>query len=126
MGSLTRAELVRRGIGAGFGLAVLGGVSRGGLELLETAAAARRKPPVHAFVTRPDLRPPVVTVVSRARGTADGYLFLAPASGPGQRGGLILDDAGEPVYFHPSKPRTVMDFRPGVLRGQPVLTWWEG
>jgi hypothetical protein len=125
MESLTRAELVRRGIGGGVGLALLGALPRRGLGLLETAAAATR-PTVHGFVTRPDLRPPVVTVASRARGTAAGYLFLAPASGPGERGALILDDRGEPVYFRPTKPRTVMDFRAGVLRGQPVLTWWEG
>jgi Arylsulfotransferase (ASST) len=123
MEGLTRAELVRLGVGGG--VALLGLHSGRGLQLLETAAAAR-KPPVHGFVTRPDLHPPVIDVVSPARGTADGYLFLAPASGPGQRGGLIVDDTGEPVYLHPTWPRTMMDFRPGVLRGKPVLTWWEG
>ena len=42
------------------------------------------------------------------------------------RGGLIADDRGDPVYFHPAKPKTVMDFRAGTLRGKPVLSWWEG
>jgi hypothetical protein len=121
---LTRAELVRRGVGGGVGLALLGGPGRG-LQLLESAAAARR-PDVHGFVTRPDLRPPVVTVVSPARGTANGYLFLAPSSGPGMRGSLIADDRGDPVYFRPATPRTVMDFRVGTLHGSPVLSWWEG
>jgi hypothetical protein len=68
----------------------------------------------------------VITVASEARGTAEGHLFLAPSSGPGMRGCLIADDRGDPVFFHPTKPRTVMDFRPGQLRGKPVLTWWEG
>jgi hypothetical protein len=122
---LTRADLLRRGIGGGVGFALLGGLPGRGLQLLESADAARR-PDVHGFITRPDLRPPVIDVVSPARGTADGRLFLAPSSGPGARGGLIADDRGQPVYFHPTTPNTVMDFRPGLLRGKPVLTWWEG
>jgi hypothetical protein len=119
MSGLTRAELIRQGVGAGASLVLLG-------RLQARAAAVVKGRTVRGFVTRPDLRPPVVDVVSPARGTADGYVFLAPASGPGQRGGLIVDDAGEPVYCHPSWPRTTMDFRPGLLRGKPVLTWWEG
>lgn len=122
---LTRAALVRRGLVGGAGLALLGGVPARGLELLDAPAAGRRAD-VHGFVTRPDLRPPEITVVSANGGTADGYLFLAPASGPGMRGGLIADDHGDPVYFHPTAPKTVMDFRPGELRGAPVLSWWEG
>ena len=125
MGGLTRTDLLRRGIGGGVGLALLGGLPGRGLQLLDRAEAARR-PDVHGFVTRPDLRPPVITVVSPARGTGDGSLFLAPSSGPGMRGGLIADDRGDPVYFRPATPRTVMDFRAGMLRGRPVLSWWEG
>jgi hypothetical protein len=122
--SLTRSELVRRGVGGAVGLALFGEIPRRVLPLHE--AAASTKSVVHGFVTRPDLRPPVVTVVSRRGETGDGHLFLAPSSGPGQRGALIVDDTGEPVYFHPTAPKTVMDFRPGLLRGAPVLTWWEG
>ena len=125
MGGLTRADLLRRGIGGGVGVALFGGLPVRGLQLLESAEAARRLG-VHGFVTRPDLRPPVITIASPARGTADGYLFLAPSSGPGMRGGLIADDRGDPVYFRPATPRTVMDFRAGMLRGKPVLSWWEG
>jgi hypothetical protein len=51
MEGLTRAELVRLGVGGG--VALLGLHSGRGLQLLATAAAAR-KPPVHGFVTRPD------------------------------------------------------------------------
>ena len=81
---------------------------------------------VHSFVSRPDLRPPVVDVLTRRSGTADGYIFLAPSSGPGRRGGMIIDGTGEPVFFHTTYPRTTMDFRPGIFKGAPVLTWWEG
>jgi hypothetical protein len=58
--------------------------------------------------------------------TADGYVFMAPSSGPGQRGVMILDHAGDIVWFHPTTPNTAMNFRPGRLHGKPVLTWWEG
>jgi hypothetical protein len=77
------------------------------------------------FRSRPDLAPPTVTVLQRAANTAPGYLFLAPSSGPGQRGVLMLDDAGEVVWFRPTSPRTAMNFRAAALHGEPVLTWWE-
>lgn len=67
-----------------------------------------------------------MTVVRASTATADGHVFLAPSSGPGQRGVLILDNDGEPVWFHPTAPRTAMDFRVGIYKGKPVLTWWEG
>jgi arylsulfotransferase ASST len=100
----TRAELLARG--AAFAL-VASGVF----------------PP--RFRSRPDLAPPVVRVLQPAVRTAPGYLFLAPSAGPGQRGVLILDDAGEVVWFRPTSPRTAMNFRAATLHGEPVLTWWE-
>jgi hypothetical protein len=68
----------------------------------------------------------VIDVRRPPDGTGGGYLFLAPTSGPGLRGALILDDAGEVVWFHKTYPRSTMDFKPGHYRGRPVLTWWEG
>jgi hypothetical protein len=67
-----------------------------------------------------------VTLVRRPSQTAEGLLFLAPSSGPGQRGALIFDDRGGVVWFRPSTPDTTMDFRAGFYKGKPVLTWWEG
>jgi hypothetical protein len=67
-----------------------------------------------------------VSVLQRARGAAPGLVFLAPSSGPGQRGSLIFDDAGEPVWFRPVAHKTVTDFKVQQLHGRPVLTWWEG
>ena len=90
-------------------------------------AASGRAPSgrVQRFRSRPDLQPPEVTILHRAGATAPGLLFLAPSSGPGQRGVLILDDAGEVVWFRPTSPRTAMNFRAATFRGEPVLTWWE-
>jgi hypothetical protein len=78
------------------------------------------------FYSRPDLTPPTVTLARRAGSVADGFLFLAPSSGPGRRGTLIVDAVGEPVWFHPTTPVTAMNLRAAVYKGAPVLTWWEG
>ena len=88
--------------------------------------AAAAAPRVQRFVSRPDLVPPVVTVLHPAQETAPGLVFIAPSSGPGQRGVAILDNHGEIVWFHPTTPNTAMNFRAGSYRGKPVLTWWEG
>ena len=82
--------------------------------------------PARRFVSRRDLRPPRLTIRHPAQGAAEGHLFIAPSSGPGQRGVLIFDNDGEPVWFHPTTPVTATDFRASTLRGKPVLTWWEG
>jgi hypothetical protein len=100
-----------------------GGAGYAGRILLEGASAGLGAP-VQRFVSRPDLSPPAISVRTRAGGTAPGHLFLAPSSGPGQRGVMILDDAGELVWFH----RTglpAMNLRVAVFRGKPVLTWWQ-
>ena len=116
----TRAEFARKAIGGGAGLFVLGSLDAGAL------AAVFDRSEVRSFVTRPDLRPPIVEIVHASGEAADGALFVAPSSGPGQRGPLILDDRGEVVWFKPTTPHTAMNFRSALFRGKPVLTWWEG
>jgi len=116
----TRAEFARKAVGGAAGLVLLGSLDA---EALAAAFGARD---VRAFATRPDLRPPVVKVLHASGAAADGYLFIAPSSGPGQRGTLILDDEGEVVWFRPSTPHAAMNFRSALYKGKPVLTWWEG
>ncbi len=119
----SRAELLEQGAG----LLALGASSgvRSLARVADALAAPARPDPVWSFPSRPDLRPPRVTIRHRSAATADGFLFLAPSSGPGQRGTLILDDDGEVVWFQPTRA-TAMNFRPAIYRGKPVLTWWEG
>jgi hypothetical protein len=120
---LSRRQFVRRlGIG-GLGLAVGGGgvyelVRRVGVSSASTST-------VHEYVSRPDLVPPIVQILTAANGTAPGYVFVAPSSGPGQRGVMILDSSGDVVWFHSTAPQTAMDFRAAIYKGKPVLTWWE-
>lgn len=78
------------------------------------------------FASRPDLQPMAVRVTTPARGTAPGYLFLSPKNRRGAGGSLIVDDAGEVVWYAPLRPRQSADLRVQQYRGRPVLTWWEG
>jgi hypothetical protein len=104
-----------------------GDVARRTLAQLETAdALAAADGSVQRFVSRPDLKPPTITVLQPAQGTAPGLVFIAPSSGPGQRGAMIFDNAGELVWFHPVAHKAVTDFKVGLYHGKPVLTWWEG
>ncbi len=129
---VTRAEFLRRaGIGAA-GLAVAGGGAYALAHVLDDDAGARMFRPeagtAHRFVSRPDLRPPKVTVVKNTGRTGHGYLMLTPLSGPGHRGPMIIDDDGNVVWFHDlGRGRTkATNLRSALYHGKPVLTWWEG
>jgi hypothetical protein len=79
------------------------------------------------FRTRPDLRPPTIAVTAHAAGAAPGELLLAPYSGPGQYGPMILDEDGRLVWFKPLQPAgtRAADLRVQSYRGRQVLTWWQ-
>jgi outer membrane protein assembly factor BamB len=89
---------------------------------------ARAAPPRDVrFASRPDLRPPVLTVGAKQAGTAPGLVFLAPKRRNGQSGPTILDPDGRYVWFKPMPAgKTADDFRVQTYQGKPVLTWWEG
>lgn len=108
--------LTRRRLFARAGAAVLAA----GLPDVAFAAGPERR-----FVSRPDLRPPVLTVLRRPA-AASGLVFLAPSSGPGQHGAMIVDERGELVWFRPAAHGVVTDFKVQRLHGEPVLTWWQG
>ena len=76
------------------------------------------------FHSEPSLKPPTLTVTTLAN-PSPGYLFVASLNGPGQRGPLLLDNHGRPVWFRQVDPLAI-NFRRQVYKGKPVLTWWEG
>ena len=78
------------------------------------------------FHSRPDLRPPAVHVLTRAHGTAPGYLFLGPKKIVEQAGPMIMEDDGQPVWFRPLDTHRVADVTVQRYRGHAVLTWWRG
>jgi hypothetical protein len=81
--------------------------------------------PVEAFRSRPDLTPPVVSVLRSTAAVAPGDLFIAPKKDAPQKGPEIVDGRGQPVWFDPV-PGQATDFREQTYRGRPVLTFWEG
>ncbi len=108
---LSRREFLRT---AGFGVA-------GVLVLGSAACSSTTKVATSAFRSRPDLKPPVMTV-TKAEGAAlaPGRLFVT-AGGP-----LILDDEGSPIWVHPLIGTAATNLRVQTYHGAPVLTWWEG
>lgn len=84
--------------------------------------------PPRAFVTRPDLSPPEITVTTGAMGTQPGHIFVAPKVPDGQSGVMILDETGELVWYGPPSLDAAQcnNFMVQEFEGQPVLTWWEG
>lgn len=90
-------------------------------------------PQVWSFVSEPHLHPMKVTVHINQIGTSSGLIFLAPytfssTATYGQPGALILDNAGNPVWFRPLSSPNLMntDFRVQKLYGKRVLTFWQG
>jgi hypothetical protein len=82
---------------------------------------------VQGFLSRPDLHPPAVAVTARSASVAPGDEFLAPYSGPGQVGPMILDPAGGLIWFKPLPANvSATNFRVQEYLGAPVLTWWQG
>jgi hypothetical protein len=82
---------------------------------------------VQGFRSRPDLRPPLVTVSAQSPVVAPGDEFLAPYTGPGQAGPMILDQSGALVWFKPlARNTSATNFRVQEYEGKPVLTWWQG
>lgn len=85
------------------------------------------------FVSAPALHPMKVTINVNKPGTAPGYIFVAPytvfgTAMIGQTGSLIMDKAGNPVWFRPleSRYKQNTDFRVQIYNGAPVLTMWQG
>ncbi|HLX19163.1 MAG TPA: arylsulfotransferase family protein [Gaiellaceae bacterium] len=91
------------------------------------------------YVSRPDLKPPLITFGTPANDTAPGYIFLAPfniSAGSGtytttpnsqsHSGPLVVDNTGEPVWFLPFGSTTAIGLRVQKYQGRRVLTWYEG
>jgi hypothetical protein len=108
-----------------FGLTIAreppGGVPRPGEDPTIGRGAVQR------FASAPGLTPPALAVTTLKPGVAPGLVFLAPKSGRGQDGPMIVDDRGRLVWFEPTTGgELAADFRVQSYRGQPVLTWWHG
>jgi hypothetical protein len=96
-------------------------------------AAASQVGQTWSFRSRPDLRPPVITVTRPPGDIAPGLVFVAPKNGPdeahpSQDGCVILDNEGQPVWLHllADESLDVMNFKLQEYKGETALTWWVG
>ena len=83
---------------------------------------------VQHYRSAPTITPSTVRVTTPAQsGATPGDFFLAPYQGNGTPGQMIVDQAGNLVWFHPlPRDESATNFRRPALRGQTVLTWWQG
>jgi hypothetical protein len=79
-----------------------------------------------AYQSRPDLTPPVISVVTPAGAVAPGLIFYSPSDGAKPDGLAIVDNRGELVWAHPTGQTAAVNLGVATYRGEPVLYWWEG
>ncbi len=134
------AALSRRGFLGAAGIAAAGTLTAGVLAPRASGAgvvgrllaAGGDLPTAPAYVSRPDLVPPPISILVPDVGSTRGHIMLAPFSFPTTppsteaSGPLIVDRNGQPLWFRPLTARTAIDLRVQHYRGAPVLTWWEG
>lgn len=82
--------------------------------------------PVRRYVSAPHLQPPVVEVTRPVTGAGPGLTAIGVKNGFGQKGPMLVDDDGEPVWFRPLTGVDARDVKVQRLDGRPVVTWWEG
>jgi Arylsulfotransferase (ASST) len=82
--------------------------------------------PTQVFQSRPDLRPPLLSILTPDANPDAGQVFIDAQQAP-QNGPMILDPQGHLVFFKPLPGNEfATDVRPQTYRGQPVLTYWKG
>jgi hypothetical protein len=92
-----------------------------------TTKAAGKPSELFTLHSRPEMHVPIVTVTGSSSQEAPGDIFLAPYSGPGQDGPMIVDGAGNLVWFDPMPSGTeATNLQVQHYEGRPVLTWWQG
>lgn len=134
---MTRRRLLRSGMVAG-GAAVIGGGAYGLSQLLAPGrprflaswrVTGGAHEPARRFHSEPGLEPPATYLLAgNGRPAVGSYLLMGPAGlGGAQAGPLIVDDAGEPVWFRRVDSGSwLTNFAVHTYRGEPVLVWWEG
>jgi Arylsulfotransferase (ASST) len=106
------------------------------LEALESRNLLSDASGVWNFVSAPRLHPMKVNVLNLQPNADLNSIFVAPyaqSANPGelvgQTGPLIMDAAGNPIWFRPvssdNRPQ-VLDFQTQTLFGKPVLIWFQG
>ena len=92
-----------------------------------TAGATGATGPTASFASVPTIRPAVVQVLTPAANPALGDIFMTPADGSVQAGAMIVNPAGQMVWFSPA-PHGLQDadLRVQNYLGHSALTYWQG
>ena len=109
---------------------VLAGAAAAGLVLPRSGMAGPTTPAAR-FATQPAWQVPPVRVDHAPDGVAPGYVVAAPfwlgaPAGAPAGGPVLLDDAGEPVWYLPLAHVEAQNLGVQTYHGRPVLTWYEG
>ncbi|HEX5851462.1 MAG TPA: arylsulfotransferase family protein, partial [Solirubrobacteraceae bacterium] len=79
------------------------------------------------FHSAPSLLAPSIVVSARAPQASQQDILATPYAGAGPSGPMILDAAGNLVWFHPLPSGTqATNLQVQQLGSTPVLTWWQG
>lgn len=86
---------------------------------------------VWSFLSSPNLRPMKISVTTESAGLASGFTMITPFTAAdvlyGQPGALMMDNSGNPLWFHPLASNLAnMDFKVQRYYESPVLTFWQG
>ena len=88
-------------------------------------AAGGDLPTAPAYVSRPDLMPPPISILVPDAGSTRGHIMLAPFSFPTTppsteaSGPLIVDRNGQPLWFRPLTTRTAIDLACSTIVARP-------
>ena len=83
---------------------------------------------IQHYVSAPTITPSTVRVTTPAKpGASPGDFLTAPYQGMGTPGPMIVDQAGNLVWFHqlPAHDEAT-NLQVQQYEGKPVLTWWQG
>ena len=105
--------------------------SAASLPQLIAVPSATTKAGEQVFVSRPDLKPPAVTLRTRSSSVAPGLVFTDAHGGRAHQGPMIIDSNGDLVWFLDLSPGSdaglrAFNFQVQSLAGEPVLTWFQG
>ncbi len=83
---------------------------------------------IQHYATAPTLTPSTVHITTPAKpGASPGDFFLAPYQGKGTPGPMIVDQAGNLVWFKPLPAgQSATNFEVQSYQDKPVLSWWQG
>jgi hypothetical protein len=77
--------------------------------------------------TMPTIHPPSLVISTHSPAATPGDIFSAPYTGHSQAGPMILDEAGNLVWFDALPTGSeATNLQVQQLNGVPVLTWWQG